>query len=234
MEKFKAFCKRKNIEVSAKRYGIDALGAMAQGLFCSLLIGTIIKTLGAQLGVPFLTDIGTYAMSVSGPAMAIAIGYALQAPPMALFSLACERDADKHRDRDAHPERLELGRIVDDNAKRRGRRADGRGDPLGERDADQDGHGGRDQNVDLRLLAHGLAALGGKDRDDEHGERAACAALGVGRMAHRREGEEHHRGCLQRVADGNGHRRACPDEAAFERTKDALRALGLLLEESGN
>ena len=27
-----------------------------------LLIGTIIKTLGAQLGVPFLTDIGTYAM----------------------------------------------------------------------------------------------------------------------------------------------------------------------------
>ena len=64
MEKFKAFCKRKNIEVSAKRYGIDALGAMAQGLFCSLLIGTIIKTLGAQLGVLFLTDIGTYAMSV--------------------------------------------------------------------------------------------------------------------------------------------------------------------------
>lgn len=88
MEKFKAFCKRKNIEVSAQRYGIDALGAMAQGLFCSLLIGTIIKTLGAQLGVPFLTDIGTYAMSVSGPAMAIAIGYALQAPPMVLFSLA--------------------------------------------------------------------------------------------------------------------------------------------------
>ena len=86
MEKFKAFCKRKNIEVSAKRYGIDALGAMAQGLFCSLLIGTIIKTLGAQLGVTFLTDIGTYAMSVSGPAMAIAIGYALQAPPMVLFS----------------------------------------------------------------------------------------------------------------------------------------------------
>ena len=88
MEKIKAFCKRKNIEVSAKRYGIDALGAMAQGLFCSLLIGTIIKTLGVQLGVPFLTDIGTYAMSVSGPAMAVAIGYALKADPMVLFSLA--------------------------------------------------------------------------------------------------------------------------------------------------
>ena len=84
----KEFLKRKNIEISLKRYGIDALGAMAQGLFCSLLIGTIIKTLGTQLGIPFLTDIGTYAMAVSGPAMAIAIGYALKADPMVLFSLA--------------------------------------------------------------------------------------------------------------------------------------------------
>ena len=84
----KEFLKRKNIVISAKRYGIDALSAMAQGLFCSLLIGTIIKTLGQQLGVQFLTDIGTYAMAVSGPAMAVAIGYALQAPPMVLFSLA--------------------------------------------------------------------------------------------------------------------------------------------------
>ncbi len=88
MSDFKAFLKRKNIEFSAKRYGIDALGAMAQGLFCSLLIGTIIKTLGQQLGVQILTDIGTYAMAVSGPAMAVAIGYALKADPMVLFSLA--------------------------------------------------------------------------------------------------------------------------------------------------
>ena len=43
MEKCKAFLKRKNIVISAKRYGIDALGAMAQGLFCSLLIGTIMR-----------------------------------------------------------------------------------------------------------------------------------------------------------------------------------------------
>ncbi len=84
----KEFLKRKNIEVSAKRYGIDALGAMAQGLFCSLLIGTIIKTLGQQLGVQYLVDIGTYAMAVAGPAMAVAIGYALKADPMVLFSLA--------------------------------------------------------------------------------------------------------------------------------------------------
>ena len=84
----KEFLKRKNIEISAKRYGIDALGAMAQGLFCSLLIGTIIKTLGQQLSIQYLVDIGTYASNVSGPAMAVAIGYALKADPMVLFSLA--------------------------------------------------------------------------------------------------------------------------------------------------
>ena len=84
----KEFLKRKNIEISAKRYGIDALGAMAQGLFCSLLIGTIIKTLGQQLGIQYLIDIGTYAAAVAGPAMAVAIGYALKADPMVLFSLA--------------------------------------------------------------------------------------------------------------------------------------------------
>ena len=88
MDKLKAFLARKNIVISARRYGIDALGAMAQGLFCSLLIGTILKTLGQQLGWALLVDIGAYAMAVSGPAMAVAIGYALQADPMVLFSLA--------------------------------------------------------------------------------------------------------------------------------------------------
>ena len=84
----KEFLKRKNIVFSAKRYGIDAMGAMAQGLFCSLLIGTIVKTLGQQLNIPFLVDVGGYAAAMSGPAMAVAIGYALQAPPLVLFSLA--------------------------------------------------------------------------------------------------------------------------------------------------
>lgn len=81
-----------------KRYFIDAMGAMAQGLFCSLLIGTIINTLGTQLGIDFLQKqvavisgtgytIGSLATAMSGPAMAVAIGYALQCPPMVLFSL---------------------------------------------------------------------------------------------------------------------------------------------------
>lgn len=99
MEKVKSFLKRKNIVISAKRYGIDALGAMAQGLFCSLLIGTILNTIGSQFHIGFLTaqiitingvgyTIGGMASFMSGAAMAVAIGYALQAPPLVLFSLA--------------------------------------------------------------------------------------------------------------------------------------------------
>jgi len=88
MKKFKEFLKRKDIEISAKRYGIDALGAMAQGLFASLLIGTIIKTLGQQLGINFLIEMGDFASAVKGPAMAIAIAYALKCPPLVLFSTA--------------------------------------------------------------------------------------------------------------------------------------------------
>lgn len=98
MKKFKAFLKKKNVEISVKRYLIDALGAMAQGLFCSLLIGTIINTIGTQFNISFLTTavatiggtdytVGGLATAMSGPAMAVAIGAALQAPPLVLYSL---------------------------------------------------------------------------------------------------------------------------------------------------
>ena len=56
MDQFRAFLKRKDIVISARRYGIDALGAMAQGLFCSLLIGTIINTIGSQFHIGVLTQ----------------------------------------------------------------------------------------------------------------------------------------------------------------------------------
>ena len=83
----KKFLERKNIVISFKRYFIDAMGAMAQGLFASLLIGTIINTIGTQTGIEVISQIGGFATSVSGPAMAIAIGYALQSPQLVLFSL---------------------------------------------------------------------------------------------------------------------------------------------------
>ncbi len=85
---FSAFLKRKDIEISFQRYAIDALAAMAQGLFASLLMGTILCTIGDLSGVEFFNTIGDFAKSVSGPAMAIAIGFALKAPPLVLFSLA--------------------------------------------------------------------------------------------------------------------------------------------------
>ena len=83
----KDFLQRKNIIFSFKRYFIDAMGAMAQGLFASLLIGTIISTVGTQFKIETLVEIGDFAKSVSGSCMAVAIGCALQAPPLVLFSL---------------------------------------------------------------------------------------------------------------------------------------------------
>lgn len=92
---FSAFLRRKNIIFSAKRYGIDALGAMAMGLFASLLIGTILSSVGEQganlLGPgpvwDCLVQIGGFAKGAAGPAMAISIGYALQSPQLVLFTL---------------------------------------------------------------------------------------------------------------------------------------------------
>ena len=59
-----AFMKRKDIVISAKRYGIDALSAMAQGLFASLLVGTILSTIGQQFSIDHLVTIGGFASSV--------------------------------------------------------------------------------------------------------------------------------------------------------------------------
>ena len=84
--RFSGFLKRKNIEFSAKRYGIDALGAMALGLFASLLIGTILKALGMIPGLDIFVELGGYAQAVAGPAMAVAIAYALKAPPLVMYS----------------------------------------------------------------------------------------------------------------------------------------------------
>lgn len=87
-KRVKRFLARKNIELSPKRYGVDALSAMAQGLFASLLIGTILSTIGEQAGIEALVTIGSFAKAATGFAMAVSIGFALQCPPLVLFSLA--------------------------------------------------------------------------------------------------------------------------------------------------
>lgn len=88
-----SFLRRKNVVISFRRYGIDAMSAMALGLFASLLIGTIINTIGQNVAPGSmisekLLEIGGYATSVTGPVMALAIGHALMAPPLVLYSLA--------------------------------------------------------------------------------------------------------------------------------------------------
>ena len=102
MEKLRAFLKRKDIVFSAKRYFIDAMGAMAQGLFCTLLVGTILNTIGQQFHIGFLNaivvtlgtgegavnyTIGGLCSAMVGPGMDVAIARALNAPPLVLFSL---------------------------------------------------------------------------------------------------------------------------------------------------
>lgn len=101
MKKIKAFLKRKDVIFSVQRYGIDALSAMAQGLFCTLLVGTILNTLGQQFHIDFLNriiitvgsgegamsyTIGGLASSLVGPGIAVAIGVSLNCPNMVLPS----------------------------------------------------------------------------------------------------------------------------------------------------
>lgn len=72
----------------SKRYFIDAMGAMAFGLFASLLIGTIFNALGMIPGLSVLGKIGADAAKVAGPAMAVSIAVSLKAAPLVVYSSA--------------------------------------------------------------------------------------------------------------------------------------------------
>lgn len=84
----KAFLKKKNVNITVQTYLIDALGAMAFGLFASLLIGTIFATIGEKSGIEAFQVIADYAKSATGAALGVAIAYALKAPQLVLFSSA--------------------------------------------------------------------------------------------------------------------------------------------------
>lgn len=85
---FRAFLDRKDVKFSAKRYGLEAMGAMALGLFGSLLIATIFNAIGLIPGLGFFATIGAYGAKAAGPAMAVAIAFALKAPPLVMYSSA--------------------------------------------------------------------------------------------------------------------------------------------------
>jgi len=87
MNKFKEFLKRKNVEFTAKRYFITALSYMTYGLFASLIIGSILNQIGLKLEIPLLYEtIWPVARAMTGPAIAVAIAYGLEAPPLVIFA----------------------------------------------------------------------------------------------------------------------------------------------------
>lgn len=87
-ETWKEFLERKQIRFTVQTYFIDALGAMAFGLFASLLIGTIFSTMGDKTGIAVFTTISGYAKGATGAALGVSIAYALKAPQLVLFSAA--------------------------------------------------------------------------------------------------------------------------------------------------
>lgn len=82
----KALLTKKDIEFSLRRYGIDALNFMALGLFGSLILGLILKTLGGWMAWPWLIEIGGQAQAAMGAAIGVGVAYALKAPPLVLFT----------------------------------------------------------------------------------------------------------------------------------------------------
>ena len=85
------FFAKKGLRPSLKLYFIDAMGAMAQGLFASLLLGTILGTLGKYIpGLGFLSDVAAFAQNgyVVGAAIGIAVAFALEAKGLLLYTAA--------------------------------------------------------------------------------------------------------------------------------------------------
>ena len=81
------FLRRKGVELSLKRYLVDASSYMALGLFSTLLIGTILNTIGQKLGIAFLTEVvWKAARDMTGPGIGLAVAYGLKAPHLVLFS----------------------------------------------------------------------------------------------------------------------------------------------------
>ncbi len=86
ISQFKAHLHRQNIVISWQRYGIEALNFMALGLFSSLIVGLILKNLGAWANLPWLMDVGTQAQGMMGACIGVGVAYALKSPPLVLFS----------------------------------------------------------------------------------------------------------------------------------------------------
>ena len=93
----KKYFAEQNISITYQRIFIDGLGGMAHGLFASLLIGTILNTIGTYIfditysvwgqDIALLANCNTYASAIQGACMATAIAYNMKAPPFVLYSV---------------------------------------------------------------------------------------------------------------------------------------------------
>lgn len=94
LKKGRAKARKTAVLSRLKRYFVDAMGGMAQGLFASLLIGTIIGTVATYIpwepAKEFLTMIKTICQNnyVVGAAIGVGMARAMGASPLVLFSSA--------------------------------------------------------------------------------------------------------------------------------------------------
>ena len=81
------------VRVIAKRWFIDAFSGMAQGLFCTLIAGTILQLFAKWIGVDnfvggTLNSIGNFAKSLMGAGIGVGIAHALKTDKLTSFQQA--------------------------------------------------------------------------------------------------------------------------------------------------
>lgn len=82
-----------NVKRLCKRWFIDAFSGMAQGLFCTLIAGTILEQIGKWIGVDnfvgqTLVSIAAMAKMLMGAGIGVGIAHALGANKLTMFSAA--------------------------------------------------------------------------------------------------------------------------------------------------
>lgn len=90
MNKFKGYLEKKGVTLSPKLYFVDAMSAMALGLFASLLMGTIFGTVlkyipEGNVFFDFFTLLSG-AGGATGAMIGVAIAYSLKAPMLVMLS----------------------------------------------------------------------------------------------------------------------------------------------------
>ena len=88
--KFRSYLEKRGVSLSPKTYFVDAMSAMALGLFASLLMGTIFGTVARYIPegnvIREFFDLLAGAGGATGAVIGIAIAYSLKAPMLVMLS----------------------------------------------------------------------------------------------------------------------------------------------------